>query len=257
MFKQLPYSFSFKQPPYSFSFKQLRTLFLKPSLIYIFLLLAGLFNLLLLSRSSAQSYSSVTLINKPFNFPGNKNKSLLEQLAHYPVYQKASLLEQDFIYWTNYSRLYPVNFRDSALIPFLNDQPSAKGKYAQSLIKELGHLEALPFLAPAANLSTAAGEHVRDLVKQNGRISHSSSDGSSFSARMRKAGVNTCAAENISLGEESTLVALLLLYLDIGLPDMGHRKNLLNPSFRQIGVGVRQLSGNQYIMVQDFACASQ
>jgi uncharacterized protein YkwD len=218
------------------------------------LLLSGL---LPVSRSNAQSYSSVTLINQPFNFPGNKNQSLLDLLAHYPVYQKASQLEQDFMYWTNYSRLYPVNFRDSALIPFLNDQPSTRGKYAQSLMKELGHLEALPFLAPTANLSLAAGEHVKDLVKHNGRISHSSSDGSSFSVRMRKAGVNTCAAENISLGEESTLVALLLLYLDIGLPDMGHRKNLLNPNFRQIGVGVRQLSGNQYIMVQDFACAAQ
>lgn len=206
--------------------------------------------------AKAQSVSSVILIDQPFNFPGAKNKTLLRTLETYPVYNKASRLEKDLIYWSNYSRLFPTHFRDSALIPFIAGQPGLRNNsYTKSLIKTLDQNQVLPFLAPEAILTSVATNHAADIYQNNGRISHQSSDGTSFANRMRKAGITQCASENISSGKDDALVALLLLYLDIGLPDLGHRKNLLNPALTQIGVSVIQLPNGQYLMVQDLGCS--
>lgn len=208
------------------------------------------------SPSAEAQVSSVTLIDQPFNFPGAKNKTLLRTLETYPVYNKASRQEKDLIYWSNYSRLFPTHFRDSALIPFITGQPGLRNNsYTKSLIKTLDQNQVLPFLAPEALLTRVATNHAADIYQNNGRISHQSSDGTGFANRMRKAGITQCASENISSGKDDALVALLLLYLDIGLPDLGHRKNLLNPAFTQIGVSVIQLQNSQYLMVQDLGCS--
>ncbi|MBL7760403.1 MAG: hypothetical protein JNK08_06870 [Sediminibacterium sp.] len=207
--------------------------------------------------ATAQSVSSVTLIDQPFFFPGNKNKSLLHTLETYPVYKKASRLEQDLIYWTNYSRLFPTHFRDSALIPFLKSQPGLQNNnYTISLIRSLDQNQILPFLVPDAQFTRVAANHAADIYQNKGRISHHSSDGTSFANRMRKGGITQCASENISSGKDDALVALILLYLDIGVPDLGHRKNLFNPVYTQIGVSVIRLAeGGQYLMVQDLGCS--
>ena len=219
------------------------------------ILLLGVFLFLGLSLAKAQPYSTVTLIDKPFTPPVSKNQGLIKKLEQNAVYNASSSIEKDFIYWTNYSRLFPQAFCDSVLIPFTNSQPSTKGKYAQSLIADLNKVQALPLLLPIDILTDAAKRHSKDLVYNKGRITHQSSDGTSFAQRMKRAGVNTCAAENLSMGHEDPLISLLLLYLDIGLPDAGHRLNLMNPAFTQMGVSVRQIPENQYITVQEFACS--
>lgn len=223
--------------------------FYKRSYLSAFFLFIGL------AVAEAQPYSTVTLIDKPFNPPVSRNQGLIKKLEQNAVYNASSTIEKEFIYWTNYSRLFPQAFCDSVVIPFTNAQPSTKGKYAQSLIADLKSAQALPLLLPVDILTDAAKRHSKDLVYNKGRITHQSSDGTSFSQRMRRAGVSTCAAENLSMGHEDPLVSLLLLYLDIGLPDAGHRLNLMNPAFTQIGVSVRQIPENQYITVQDFACS--
>jgi uncharacterized protein YkwD len=44
------------------------------------------------------------------------------------------------------------------------------------------------------------------------------------------------------------------LYVDEGVPDLGHRKTLLNPSFVEMGIGVGHYPENKVMVVQDFAC---
>ncbi len=211
--------------------------------------------LLCLSVSKAQPYSTVSLIDKPFILSINKNPYIIKRLEENSIYNSSSSIEKDFIYWTNFARLFPHTFCDSVLIPFTNAQPSTKGIYAQSLIADFKKAQALPFLIPVDFLTNAARHHSKDLVNNRGIITHQSSDGTSFAQRMKRAGVNTCAAENLSMGHEDPLVSLLLLYLDIGLLDAGHRLNLLNPGFTQIGVSIRRIPDSQYITVQDFACS--
>ncbi|TAH09182.1 MAG: hypothetical protein EAZ12_06735 [Sphingobacteriia bacterium] len=204
---------------------------------------------------NSQPISSVILEDKPFVPLAKINQTLLHQLEQSPIFLNASQLEKDFIYWTNFARLYPVSFCDSVLIPFLKEQPSTNGKEAKQLIADLSKGEALPILIPDSRLTNTSNEHAVDLSKRKGVISHQSKDGKSFNQRMKNAGVLSCSAENISLGQEDQLVALLLLYLDIGLPDAGHRKNLMNPGFTFMGVNVQKLkNSDQFITVQDFRC---
>ncbi len=214
-------------------------------------ILSLLFSLFL----NSQPISSVLLEDKPFVPLVKINQSLLHQLEESTIFLSASQLEKDFIYWTNFSRLYPKSFCDSILIPFLQEQPSTNGKEAKQLIVDLSKAGELPMLIPDSRLTSTSNEHAVDLSKRKGVISHQSKDGKSFYQRMKIAGVISCSGENISLGQEDQLIALLLLYLDIGLPDAGHRKNLLNPRFTFMGVSVLKLRGeDQFITVQDFRC---
>jgi hypothetical protein len=204
---------------------------------------------------SGQSYSQVVLKDIPFEPNIEINDELVEKLAQNSIYRSSSKEARSFIYWTNYARLYPEAFRDKALIPFLKLQPALKGKYANSLIKDLGGIAPLPFLEPEAKLTKSAELHATDITQNNGRVSHHSSDGSSFSDRMKKVGYKACSGENISLGnDQEGLSSLLLLYLDINLPDLGHRKNLFNSNYTKMGVGVKQLPNNQLLIVQELGC---
>lgn len=208
------------------------------------------------TSGEAQTVSSVTLIDQPFAFPGEKNKNLIQTLETYPAYKKASRLEKELIYWTNYARLFPAQFRDSALIPFVKSQPDLQNNnYTKSLIQTLGEIQELPFLTPNLQFAGVAADNARDIYQNNGKISHNASDGTSFANRMRKAGITRCASENISAGKEDALVALMLLYLDIGVPDLGHRKNLLNPAYTEIGIGAIRLTDGRYLMVQNLGCS--
>lgn len=204
---------------------------------------------------NGQSYSQVVLRDIPFEPNIELNKDLVEKLEDNKVYRSSSKAARSFIYWTNFARLYPKVFRDEALIPFIKLQPTLKGKYANSLIRDLGKISPLPLLEPESKLTKAAQLHADDISQNNGRVSHQSSDGSSFSDRMKKVGYKACSGENISLGnDQDGLSSLLLLYLDINLPDLGHRKNLFNSNYTKMGVSVKQLTNNQFLIVQELGC---
>lgn len=204
---------------------------------------------------NAQHFSTVTLTDNPFDGPAITNRIILNQLEKNKLYLKLSPPEKEFVYWTNYARLFPVCFKDSVLLPFLISQPTIKGKYSNSLIKELTNSASLPLLEPEEKLYKVAKSHAIDLSKNTNRISHQSSNGTSFINRMKKGGIVNCAAENISVGQSNSVASLLLLYLDIDLPDLGHRKNLMNPTYTKMGVSVQKIHNDQSLIVQDFSCS--
>ena len=204
---------------------------------------------------NAQHFSSVILSDKPFIAPAMTNRILLDQLEKNKLYSNSKLSEKEFIYWTNYARMFPIQFKDSVLLPFLQIQPSIKGTFSASLIRELCSAPPLPFLEPEEKLFLIAKSHAVDLSTNISKIGHQSTNGLSFSERMKRGGIINCASENISLGATEPIVSLLLLFLDIGLPDLGHRKNLMNPIFSKIGISFQLLKDNQMLIVQDFSCA--
>lgn len=214
--------------------------------------------LILLVGSSwvkAQNYSQVLLPDIAFEPKLVVKQAILEKLNENQIFRASDPLAQSFIYWTNYARLFPKEFRDSALLPYLNHQPRLKGKYANSLIEDLTKVDPLPFLEPEEKLTLAARQHAKDIKGNGGSVSHRSSDGSSFGDRMNKVGYKGCAGENIFLGKDKLgLSGLLLLYLDINLPDLGHRKNLLNPNYKKMGVSTVQLDDNQTLIIQELGC---
>lgn len=204
----------------------------------------------------SQETGSVDFDDRPFQLTIKKRSFILDRLDAYEAYKIALPEEKEFLYWSNFARLFPQNFRDSVVIPFLEWQPRLKGTYANSLLKDLLNQKPLTFLEPYLPLTEAARTHASDLARlKTGTISHKSSDGRGFSNRMKDKGIKYCYAENIAESPQNSLVALLLLYLDINVPSLGHRYNLFNPSYTQVGVGVSRRANQQLVVVQDFACS--
>ncbi|MGL6268723.1 MAG: CAP domain-containing protein, partial [Chitinophagaceae bacterium] len=100
-----------------------------------------------------------------------------------------------------------------------------------------------------------ASSHARDLALKQKTISHSSSDGRTFQQRMNDAQVKNCAGENILEGEKDALKAIIMLLIDQGVPDKGHRKALLNPDFNLMACSISPRKNSEtFIHVQLFSC---
>jgi uncharacterized protein YkwD len=163
--------------------------------------------------------------------------------------------EKRFFYWSNFLRQYPKRFNQEIIDAFLKEFPEAKGKEAESLRKELLSLSALSKYKFSDLLADLSLEHANDLSENSSQISHNDSKGRSFAQRMKLGGVTKCAAENIYTGKNDGLLALIMLLLDIGLESAGHRKNILNPSFTNMGLSIRpHQTGQSIILVQIFGC---
>jgi uncharacterized protein YkwD len=82
-------------------------------------------------------------------------------------------------------------------------------------------------------LATAAQEHSQDQADM-GRMTHTGSDGSSVGQRVTEAGYTwRKVGENVASGTTSPERAMQLW-----MNSDGHRKNILNCAFKNIGVGV-------------------
>lgn len=120
-------------------------------------------------------------------------------------------------------------------------------------ISDLQRAQPAPPLSPRRELALAARDHVRDQGR-NGSIGHDGSDGSSTFARINRYGRwMYSAGENISYGYHDARSIVAALLIDDGMPSRGHRKNLLNNSFKLVGVniGPHRVYGDMCVM--DFA----
>lgn len=89
-------------------------------------------------------------------------------------------------------------------------------------------------------LSKAAMAHTKDMV-ENRYFAHDSRDGSRFSSRIKKTGwmrnrSSWSVGEN--LGWATGTLATPAAMVDAWMHSPGHRKNMLDPKFRVLGVGV-------------------
>lgn len=170
-------------------------------------------------------------------------------------YQNLPTQAKQLLYWTNYGRNNPEKFWDSIITPVLRLFPPLQVAEAESLRNDLIRVGPLPMFILNKKLVKSAQAHAVDIGKNNAAPSHNSTNGTDFGVRMNRAGIRYCANENISISSQRILLSVILLYLDIHLPELGHRKTLLNPNLREIGVGSALYGKDQYFLVQDFACS--
>lgn len=172
-----------------------------------------------------------------------------------PSFNSLPSTAKDFLYWTNYSRVNPKRFWDSVVEPILEDFPTLKSSYSESLKTDLYNSPSLPIFKLNDVLIGTAQGHASDIGLKKGTPGHISSDGRTFVQRIKAAGVKNCAGENVSLGNVDPIMSLVLLYIDYGLPTLGHRKSLLNPTYTETGIGVSPYgdTGSTFI-VEDFSC---
>jgi uncharacterized protein YkwD len=89
-------------------------------------------------------------------------------------------------------------------------------------------------------LSRAARGHARDMAKRN-YFSHDTLGGGSFVDRIREAGYlkgarSWMVGENLAWGSRGHSRPRVIMNMWMNSP--GHRANILNPSFREIGIGI-------------------
>lgn len=120
-------------------------------------------------------------------------------------------------------------------------------------IRALAATAPLPSLSPSPGLSRAAGDHARD-QSTTGQIGHVGSDGSLVDTRVTRYGNWIDAlGENIVYGTGIGRDIVVELLIDDGVPGRGHRKNILNPEFRRVGVALATHPEYGHICVIDFA----
>jgi uncharacterized protein YkwD len=105
-------------------------------------------------------------------------------------------------------------------------------------ITALNRARAVGALTPERGLSFAAKDHVTDQSK-TGQTGHNGSDRSTPETRMKRYGTfsgSWTLGENIAYGDTTGRDIVCSLLIDDGVPNRGHRTNIMNKAFTQTGV---------------------
>ena len=98
-----------------------------------------------------------------------------------------------------------------------------------------------------ATLNRVAGAHSKDMAVQ-GYFSHTSQDGRSPFDRMKQAGYQgSMMAENIAAGQ-ATAAAVMNAWMN----SSGHRQNILNCGYKEIGIGLHRGGSMRTYWTQNF-----
>jgi len=191
--------------------------------------------------------------------PEKTDKQVQEWNRNQLIGKNNSTQEQDFFYWVNFSRRNPSEFYDKAVKEIIKTYPQLKGKNLETLESDLKNSASLPMFNLSTYLNLMAQSHSKDITSNNASPSHISTNGDGFIERFKKAGLRNCGGENISFsgGDGNALLMLVLLYLDINVPDLGHRKALLNPLFTDTGIGISIYKNGNTFLVEDFSCSQK
>ena len=215
--------------------------------------------LLILVAISCQSQQTLVLKQAPLAMLTTTNPEVLSWNQAQPSFGRLSEKERLFYYWVNYSRLHPSSFFDSVVSPMVKAYPELKGKNYNSLETDLKAVQVLPLFNLNKGLLGMAASHAENITSNNEKPSHTAANGETFDERFKKFNLNSCGGENIGFGGGDTdpVLLLVLLYLDINVPDLGHRKALLNPSYINTGIAIRKYANGNTFLVQDFACTQK
>ena len=188
--------------------------------------------------------------------PQEKDKSVFDWNSHQANYNKLSATEKEFYYWVNYSRTNPVKFFNEVIIPIITVYPQLKGENLESLKKDLYNVQPLPMMRLNDTLLGMSRQHANDITSNNSKPSHNSTNGTTFVDRFKANNLKNCGGENISYGagETDPLFMLILLYLDLNVSDLGHRKALLNSNYSNTGIAINHYGNGNTFLVEDFAC---
>ena len=120
----------------------------------------------------------------------------------------------------------------------------------------LGFLERQTPLSPLGSddaLARAAGEHAA-LQARDGSVGHMGRRGESLSQRLNRYGAYAMLmGENIAYGYAQPREVVSQLIVDSGVPDRGHRANIFNPAYREVGVACGPHPVYRVMCVTDFS----
>lgn len=122
-------------------------------------------------------------------------------------------------------------------------------------IAELSSASPVPLLQVSRGISRAARDHAQD-QSRSGDTGHISGDGKALPERLNKYGRwRYRIAENVAYGRSAAVDNVVGLLVDDGVPSRSHRKTILNPDFKLVGVAVASHPQYGNLCVMDFAGA--
>jgi len=158
--------------------------------------------------------------------------------------------EDQVIKYLNAARTAPAEFAERYLAEIAKHSRAAEECY-----REMKRTRSMEALEVSRTLSRSSAEHAEDMGK-HGTMGHIGSNGSNLAQRIYRYGTwSGSIAENCYYGNGSPLDIVLELLIDDGVPSRGHRRNILNPQFRYVGVAIRPHRWFGSNCVQDFATA--
>lgn len=150
-----------------------------------------------------------------------------------------SQVEKDVVLYNNLARMYPAKFAQLEL------RGEAESENLSSLRAELMEMTPLrPYTINRIETNSAkcwAGESGRRGLVGHDRVGCGPDHASNF------------WGENCSYGMDNGRAIIIQLLVDKGVPNLGHRRNCLNASFRSLGVGFASHSVWRYCCVMDFS----
>lgn len=154
-------------------------------------------------------------------------------------------------YFQDFTNAYNIDMQQYS--NFNELKINRKDKYYRGLEKDLKDIKGLPVFSPDETLTWIAQQHAKDMNKNN-IAGHVSSDGRTVKDRISKYYKGRAMAENLAFGFSKGLANICMLLLDKDVPDLGHRKNLLNTSYKLslVGATIARHPGYKYCAVMDF-----
>lgn len=102
-------------------------------------------------------------------------------------------------------------------------------------------------------LHRSSWDHVQD-QGPSGQTGHVGTDGSTLKQRLLRRGqYGSTFGEVINYGEETPRMTVIMLVIDDGVKDRGHRHNIFNPDFRTAGAAIGYHKGYGAMTVVDMA----
>ncbi len=162
---------------------------------------------------------------------------------------------QQILDYINEMREDPAGFYSKYLKEYIRQGSRRFTRYyTVSLEKDMRRAGNLPPFKVSNTMIKTASYQAKYLKHLGGHTLTHDAAGLSFEQRMQQAGVG-CAGENLYTGENRTALQVVMdLLIDQGVSSLGHRKNLLNPQYKSIGVVVAGYSRGGNIVVMDFSC---
>lgn len=142
--------------------------------------------------------------------------------------------EKEVIIFCNMARLDGALFVETYLQYYLETSEQKQSRNVKSLIKDLENQDKLHAFKPPKELFEIAKDH----AKTSGKTSHVGHK--NFDKRYKEAlkSYNT-VGENCYYGNGDALEIVITLLIDEGVPNLGHRKNILSKDYNSIGVSVQ------------------
>jgi uncharacterized protein YkwD len=152
----------------------------------------------------------------------------------------------------NEVRTDPKVFLNARLLPYLKEHELEDNPYAKSLISELKVAKPVNALQPSTVLEKLAKGHAIDMGEK-GKVGHTSSNGTTFENRVRKKIKTGMIAENCDYGNAEALDIVMSLLIDDGITSLGHRKNILHPTLKYVGIAIEKHKTYGMNCVMDFS----